>query len=108
MAEQTQQLTSEPAFRALADYHEKNGKQINIRQLFKQDSNRFQNYRFVFIGIPKQRMVYVLTFGQHLQGPRALLVLRDIRITLYLLLIYRVEQLVTSTIWFTFQNKNTW
>ena len=45
------QLTSEPAFRALADYHEKNGKQINIRQLFKQDPNRFQNYRFVFIGI---------------------------------------------------------
>ena len=68
MAAKRLQLTSEPAFRALADYHEKNGKQINIRQLFKQDTNRFQNYRFVFMGIPKQRMVYVLTFGQHLQG----------------------------------------
>ena len=68
MAEQRQRLTAEPTFRALADYHEKNGKQINIRQLFKQDTNRFQNFRLVFIGIPKQRMVYVLTFGQHLQG----------------------------------------
>ena len=63
-----EQLTREPTFRALANYYEKNGKQINTRQMFKDYPKRFQSYRFVSFGIPKQLMVYILTFEQYLQG----------------------------------------
>ena len=40
------QLTTEPSFRALKDYHEKNGTKLNIRQMFKDDQERFQKFRF--------------------------------------------------------------
>lgn len=41
-------LTAEPAWKALQQYYDQNGSKINMAQMFKEDGNRFQKYRFVF------------------------------------------------------------
>ena len=41
-------LTEEPAWKALQEYYDQNGSKINMAQMFKEDSSRFQKYRFEF------------------------------------------------------------
>lgn len=40
-------LNSEPIFLKLKDFHQRQGKDINILELFKEDSSRFEKFRYV-------------------------------------------------------------
>lgn len=40
-------LTEEEAYKSLQQYYNENGSKINILEMFKNDSNRFQKYRLV-------------------------------------------------------------
>ena len=42
-------LTDEATFQALQQYFNQHGKQINMRQLFKDDPHRFSKYRWAFM-----------------------------------------------------------
>ena len=57
------QLSVEPSFRALKDYHEKNGTKLNIRQMFKDDASRFQKFRYAQLDTGDTKLVCNLTFG---------------------------------------------
>lgn len=42
-------LSSEPAYKALKDYHDKNAASINMREMFKADPDRFKKFRQVYL-----------------------------------------------------------
>lgn len=42
-------LTSDPAWQKLQDYYNQTGKNLVIKDLFKNDANRFNKYRSVFM-----------------------------------------------------------
>lgn len=44
-------LTSEPAWQKLQDYFNETGKNLVIKDLFAQDTNRFNKFRYVFMFI---------------------------------------------------------
>ena len=52
------QLTDEPTFRALQDYYQQHGANINVRQLFNTNPQRFNKLRYV-------KTDYVDSFGNH-------------------------------------------
>ena len=54
-------LSDDVAFKALQDYYNKNGDKLNIPQMFKEDADRFQKFRYVMMLVRDYASVHSLT-----------------------------------------------